>query len=250
MAERYYCPEGVGGEIVTLAAEEATHLARVSRLGVGAVVEVFDGKGLARHAAVIEIARDRVVLQPEGPALPGRAAALELTLATAVPKGERFDWLVEKATELGVVRLVPLLCERSVVDPRGTKLERMRRLVVEASKQCRRDRLMELEAPLRWADWLVSPHVLSADVKLAADPEGATFDAWPPLETGARVVAAVGPEGGFTTSEIDAARARLWTIVSLGATILRIETAGLALAMSAQARVNPPTSPAYGVNPT
>ncbi len=246
MAERYYCPEGVSGATAVLAADEAAHLARVSRLGVGAVVEVFDGKGLARRAEVLEVARNRVVLRLDGDPLPERAAVLELTLAVAVPKGERFDWLVEKATELGVVRLVPLLCERSVVDPRDAKLERLRRLVVEASKQSRRDRLMSIEKPVRWADFLGSKAVLEAHAKLAAHPGGATCSDWPAIAAGARVVAAVGPEGGFTTSEIDAARASGWTIVSLGATILRIETAGLALAVAVAARVEPTTSPAHG----
>ena len=72
------------------------------------------------------------------------------TLATAVPKGDRFDWLVEKATELGVDRLIPIVTERSVVEPGSTKLSRLRKSIIEASKQCGRNRLMVLESPVRW----------------------------------------------------------------------------------------------------
>jgi 16S rRNA (uracil1498-N3)-methyltransferase len=132
-----------------------------------------------------------------------------LTLATAVPKGDRFDWLVEKATELGVERLIPLVTDRSVVEPRGSKLSRLRRLIIESSKQCRRDRLMVLDDPL-------------------ADPEGCPPGRWPPLERGRSLALAVGPEGGFTTEERALADQAGWRPINLSVHTLRIETAGLA----------------------
>src|SRR5262249_5827936 len=119
MAERCYCADAAshtGGRLL-LDGDEAHHLARVRRVATGEVVEVFDGKGFATRAEVIAVGKRQVELRPVGPPLPSREPGVRVTLASAFPKGERADWLVEKATELGVGRLVPLVCERSVVDP-------------------------------------------------------------------------------------------------------------------------------------
>ena len=102
-----------------------------------------------------------------------------LTLATAIPKGDRFDWLVEKATELGVARLIPLVTEHSVVDPRESKLERLRRTIIEASKQSRRNRLMVLDSPLSWVDLVRSARQA---VRLLARPDGLSPGRWPRLD--------------------------------------------------------------------
>jgi 16S rRNA (uracil1498-N3)-methyltransferase len=223
--ERFFCPTPARDGRIRLEGDESRHLTRVRRLGPGAVVEVFDGAGWAASAEVIEVGKDRVDLVVRGEPLADRTAACRLTLATAVPKGERFDWLVEKATELGVERLVPIVTERSVVDPRATKLQRLRRLVVEASKQCGRNRLMVLDRPIAWDLWLKEP--LLATQRLAAHPGGAPPQVWTRARRGGEVALAVGPEGGFTEDEIASARAAGWEIASLGTTLLRIETAGL-----------------------
>ncbi len=227
MSERFYCPDAAtcAGDRLTLGGDEARHLGRVLRAGVGEEVEVFDGLGFATRAEVVEIGKDRVELRPVGQPLPDREAPVHLTLATAVPKGDRFDWLVEKATELGVARLVPLRTERSVVDPRGAKLERLRHVVVEASKQCGRNRLMAIESPTSWGELL--GRVGRNTVRLVAHPGGLPFAGWPQPPRGGSAVVAVGPEGGFTDAEIEAARAAGWGKLGLGATLLRVETAGL-----------------------
>lgn len=208
-----------------LEGDEARHLARVRRLGVDCVVEVFDGRGNATAAEVTAVGRDRVELRRIGEPLPDPSPLCRLTLATAVPKGERFDWLVEKATELGVARLVPLITERSVVDPRGAKLDRLRRLSVEASKQCGRNRVLELEAPTPFARLLAES---TDNVRILADPKGLSAELWPRAPQGASAVLAIGPEGGFTEAEVAQARESGWTLGRLAPTILRIETAGLA----------------------
>src|SRR3954451_5694044 len=104
MAERFYCPDAAtrAEGRLELTGDEARHLARVRRVGVGEVVEVFDGRGFASRAEVVSIGKHEVELTPLGPPLPDRESSVHLTLAMAVPKGDRFDWLVEKATELGV----------------------------------------------------------------------------------------------------------------------------------------------------
>lgn len=226
MADRFYCPDPAVAGRLTITGEEARHLAKVRRLGPGDRVELFDGGGGAVQAEVVTVGRDRVELQTVGEPLEDRTPACRLTLATAVPKGERFDWLVEKATELGVVRLIPLITERSVVDPRAAKLERLRRCVIEAAKQCGRNRLMELDPPTSWAS-LVAGASADSDLRLMAHPDGVRPSQWPRAGSDRSVLLAVGPEGGFTDAEVDLARSQGWSIVGLGATILRIETAGL-----------------------
>lgn len=227
MAERFFSATASGppGEILTLEGDEAHHLGRVRRIPVGATVEVFDGKGYATQALVAELGKARATLTRVGNPLPERAPRLQLTLATAVPKGERFDWLVEKATELGVERLIPLRTDRSVVDPGKSKVERLRRAVIEASKQCGRNTLMAIEEPRSW------------DALIAGSPPGVRLMAHPgasPIGSigrpGSPCLLAVGPEGGFTDAELEAAEACGWRRVSLGPTILRIETAAVAAA--------------------
>jgi 16S rRNA (uracil1498-N3)-methyltransferase len=197
----------------------------VSRHTVGDLVEIFDGKGFASLARVLEIDRERVRLVPVGEPLVEETTSYAVTLATAIPKGDRFDWLVEKATELGAERLVPLVTERSVVDPRNSKLDRLRRMIIEACKQCRRSRLMALESPIQWADWLKRER---EGLRLLAARDGLPWLQRPPGLSSGRVLLAVGPEGGFTADEEAQARAVGWHPIRLGANVLRVETAGIA----------------------
>ena len=227
--DRFYCPKIDGGAVILLDGDEARHLAKVRRVPVGAEVEVFDGRGRSVRAEVVELGRDRATLRVRERLATRPGPAARFTLATAIPKGDRFDWLIEKATELGVERVVPLITERSTVDPRAAKLDRLRRVVVEASKQCRRDSLMTLDDPQPWGRWVEQvggsiPH------RWLAHPGGSTAWRAEPPGADAPVVAAIGPEGGFTDREVDAARSAGWQIIDLTATILRVETAGLAVA--------------------
>lgn len=224
MPDRFYCPEGPINGRITLGGDEGRHLALARRLKPGQVVEVFDGRGTAYLAEIVGTARDAVTLNVVGDRLTEPIPSCPLTLATAVPKGERFDWLVEKATELGVCRLVPLRAERSVVDPRAAKLDRLRRVVVEASKQCGRSRLMDLAEPISWPDYL---GLEVGCVRMIAHPGGIRPAAWPRIAPGNQVVLAIGPEGGFTNLEVEAAIAHGWISVSLGPTLLRVETAAV-----------------------
>ena len=225
MADRFYCPKAPVDGRAWLEGDEARHLIRVRRVAVGECVELFDGRGSAYRAEVVTLGRDRVELEVVGPAEANRAANCSLTLVTAVPKGERFDWLVEKATELGVARLIPLVTERSVVDPRSAKIDRLRRVIVEAAKQCRRDRLMELDPPTSWASAVGSTR---DTIRLIAHPGGRGIADSGFRPRGQSVVLAIGPEGGFTEDEVERAIGKGWRSVGLGRTVLRVETAALA----------------------
>ncbi len=225
MSARFYCPDLALDGQLRLVGAEARHVSRVCRLGVGDTVEVFDGAGRSMSALIVKIDHDGVELTPLSPPLPERLAPLALTLASAVPKGDRFDWLVEKATELGIERLIPILTERSVVDPGPAKLGRLQKTIIEASKQCRRDRLMILDRPMRW-DQVVG--LDPGSLRFLADPQGTPPARWPAITHRQSVILAVGPEGGFSPRERQIGDAAGWVAISLGVTILRIETAGVA----------------------
>lgn len=233
LADRFFCLEPPAEGRIALRGEEVRHLARVRRLGVGDEVEVFDGRSTMSHRARVEaVSGDRVELLVLGEPVIGREPIRSLTLGVAVPKGERFDWLVEKAVEVGVTRLVPLLTKRSVVNPRPGKLEKQRRAIIESSKQCGRNRLMELASPTPLARFLEEE---SDSIRLLGHPDGPMIPKWPVPNAGQAVTLAIGPEGGFTPEEVQVALSTGWRTVALGPTILRIETAaivGAALALS------------------
>jgi 16S rRNA (uracil1498-N3)-methyltransferase len=236
LADRFYCSEPFVGGCATLIGDEARHLARVRRIGPGEMVELFDGNGNAYFAEVRSILRDRVELEVSGQSPPQRRPPCLLTLATAVPKGERFDWLVEKSTELGVARLVPLVTSRSVVAPRAAKLVRLRRVIIEAAKQCGWNRLMALEEPILWDAFLSTE---SASVRLLAHPPGESSVRPSSIGLDESIAIAIGPEGGFTEPEVEAARERGWQTIRLGDSLLRVETAGLAACAAVLLRVEP-----------
>jgi len=226
MSERFFLAAPPQAGRATLSGDEARHLTRVLRAKVGDLVRVFDGRGGEWSARVTQIGRDVVALDTGNlmPAAP--AATRAVTLAVALPKGDRQKWLVEKLTELGVERLVPLVTERGVAEATDSARARLERGVVEACKQCGRNTLMEIAEPAT-LEALAARHPDA--LRLVAQPGG------PSLAEGIgrdhrEIVAAVGPEGGFTPDEISAAERCGFERVSLGPHILRIETAAIALA--------------------
>ena len=227
MRNRFYCPGSLETATAHLAGSEAHHLINVLRMQPGEEVELFDGQGSCAVARIEQTGRRGVDLQILLRNDPEPHSFTQITLATAVPKGDRFRWLIEKATELGVDRLVPLKTARSVVDPGEAKLEKLRATVISACKQCGRSRLMQIDAPMLW-DRFVEQHLRGA-AAFVGDMSGSPWEAIPASLTEPTVIA-VGPEGGWTADELSLARNAGATIVSLGRWILRIETAAVALA--------------------
>jgi len=235
MADRYFVDEPIEGDHVLLAGSEAHHLARVMRASVGDEVTLFDGHGAEFSACVVRVAREQVELEVTNRVELDRELPLRLVLAVALPKGDRQRWLVEKCVELGVTKIVPLRTTRGVAAPVDAALARLRRAVVEASKQCGRNRLMEIGAPQAWCDY--ASGIVTESARFVADPSATASLAgvWASLLAGRstapdEVRFAVGPEGGFTSEEIEHAAAAGWQTVGLGARTLRVETACLALA--------------------
>lgn len=227
--ERVYAPAGVGAGAIALDRDEAHHLVRVRRVAAGDQVVAFDGRGNSWLCRLGDVGKNAAWLEVIEPLVPDSAAVSlpEVWLGTAVPKGDRFDWIVEKATELGVARIVPLSCDRSVVEPRSTKLERLRRTVIEACKQCGRDRLAEITEPVRLHDFLSERR--EGDMGLFADRGGAAPGEIVAAEPRPdKIFVCVGPEGGWTEGERTLATSHGWRPVGLGPHVLRIETAAIA----------------------
>lgn len=239
MARRCYSETPIDGNIATLDGSEAHHLLHVLRAAPGMSVTLFDGSGCEFDAEVTACKRSTVELAITERREVDRELPQPLILGIALPKGDRQRWIVEKSVELGVTRLVPLITERS--EKQGG--DKLGRYVVEASKQCGRNRLMEIAEPMRWDDWLSGDHYLvggASDADSAHHPEPLTFRRWVAHPTGHRPTAAalaerhptllaIGPEGGLSDAEVDAAIAAGWEVVGLGERILRIETAALGL---------------------
>jgi 16S rRNA (uracil1498-N3)-methyltransferase len=228
MTHRFFHLELTSTGTVVLEGAEAHHLMHVLRATAGDRVELFNGAGLVATAQVLTVRRrdaDLQIVESRTESKPAR----QIVLGTAVPKGDRFEWLVEKATELGVTRLVPLATTRSVVDPRESKLEKLRQAVIAACKQSRRNWLMEVSAVTPWKDFVagdlaVRPSVVAHPCDSAVPVSSIRFDEL------SDVACAIGPEGGFTDDEVALAVAQGSRLMSMGPLILRIETAALVCA--------------------
>jgi 16S rRNA (uracil1498-N3)-methyltransferase len=229
MSQRFYLnwPLAVGPVLVT--GREAHHMAGVCRVRPGDVVCLFNGDGRQYPARVTAVERRQVELEVQAVEAPERELPVRLELAAPLPRGDRAQFLIEKLTELGAACYVPLRTRRSVVAPREAKRERMERWVIEASKQCGRNVLMQVAALTDWSEYCRRPDLPA--VRLLADVGGAP--AGSAVAAGSALVVAVGPEGGWAEEEIAAASG--WRRISLGARTLRIETAALALAALAAA---------------
>jgi 16S rRNA (uracil1498-N3)-methyltransferase len=223
MSDRFYTDDPLAPGEYVLAGPEAHHLAAVRRFGPGDRVVLFNGDGHEYPAEVIAVEKRSVALNVLAAVTADRELPFPLWVASALPKGDRADFLIEKLTELGVSRFIPLITTRSVVVPKPGVGEKFTRAVIEASKQCGRNRLTAVEPPRTWAEFVRRDDLPTN--RFLLHPDGERFS--PPA---AGVVVAVGPEGGFTDGEVAAADAAGWKRASLGPRVLRVETAALAAA--------------------
>ena len=230
MPDRFFAPSFPETGTLTLDGLEAHHLMHVMRIAAGEMVEVFDGRGLVASAEVLAVRKRYVELRVVA-ARREASPAREVILGMAVPKGDRFDWLIEKATELGVTRIVPLVTARSSVDPRESKLDKLRQTVITACKQCGRNHLLEVSPVTAWTDFVRNefPNRAAFVAHLTTDASPLSVSALM-LDHQPSAVFAIGPEGGFTNDEVALAVAIGAKPISLGPLVLRIETAAIALA--------------------
>lgn len=240
MPDRYYIATPLSSERVWLTDNEAHHLLHVMRAKPGDEVIVFDGSGQEALARVTSLERSRVELEITTRQSVSRELPFELYMAVALPKGDRQRWLVEKCVELGVTRLIPLITERSIERESPGVGKRLSRYVVEASKQCGRNRLMTIDEPCKLSEYLGSQQDAARIMAhFDGQPLSRTLaNAFVEAGLTASVALAIGPEGGFTAAEVALAKAEGWQIASLGPRVLRVETSALVLAAALIAQVS------------
>jgi 16S rRNA (uracil1498-N3)-methyltransferase len=230
-----FAPDGAG---VGLSPEESRYLRDVLRLRAGDEAFVFDGEGREFACVVIETGgrnagarlEVRGRAEPQSPESP-----LWLSLGVALLKGEKFDLVVQKATELGVSRIVPVVSRRADVRLRdardaGARVERWRRLALEAAKQSGRARVPSIETPAAFGNFVAAPPRADESRLMFAERGGEGLSEFVSEVAGANVssiTALVGPEGGWETEEVGLASESGWAIVTLGGRTLRAETAAI-----------------------
>jgi len=228
MKRFYFDSTSRAGQEILLGQDEAHHLKDVLRLGPDSVIAVFDGEGREFRCIVREVRRDGARLEILSETKTLVESPLEITLYQALAKGEKFDWIVQKATELGVYRIVPLITEHIEVklkdESTARRLERWRRISLEAVKQSGRRRLVEIIQPIPITEALES---CEAELKFFFNERGG--QALKNVASAASQSAAIviGPEGGWHDREIALAEASGFHSVSLGPRILRTETAAI-----------------------
>lgn len=233
---RFHTPD-LSGDVVTVSGAEARHAASVLRVKAGDEVELFDGQGseitgivqtIGAESMIVAV-RSRMTKSPE-PSI----ACTSLILATAIPKGPRADWMVEKCAELGVLELRPIHFERSVVDPGAGKLDRWRRLAVAAAKQCGSATAMTIAEPGTVSTLIAGIGRSACVFGLPNAAPGNLADELQSITNSTKrfnpVIVVVGPEGGLSSRELIKLMDAGATPVSWARTVLRIETAGVAAA--------------------
>lgn len=232
------------GSLVTIDGEEAHHAWRVKRLDVGHLVRLVDARGAWSDATIARLSkrgRDWAIEASLGQTHLAPPATPIVHALVAPPKGDRLADMIDQLSQVGAASWTPLLCQRTIVEPREAKIERLHRIAIEAMKQCGRTHALAINPPIKIMDFLRS----SPAHAIIADASGAPLRAMPGVAARAPEANAsphdihllIGPEGGFTPAELDAARAHAVHVASLGVHTMRIETAavvGVGLLMARQ----------------
>lgn len=235
MTRRRFRVHDVEGPVILLTGPEAAHALQVLRLGVGAEVELFDGRGREVRGQVRAVSGEALEVEVIGPVHDRPVPRTRLILAVAMPKGRRADWLVEKCAELGVESLWLLQTARGIVDPRPTKIARLQRKAAAAAKQARLAHVMTIE-PSKPIEAAVNSINTNVSI-IFGNPDAASpslvevlCDIGHDPDTAQDLLIFIGPEGGLTDEEQKLLRRRGGRPVRLGNSILRIETAAVAAA--------------------
>lgn len=224
---RFHLPPAEWTENPFLSSDEAKHLTQVLRIQPDQWITVFDGLGNFAQAKVLSVSKHRVDLmldlaESQIPPTP------EIILAQAIPKGKNMDWIVQKAVELGVSKIQPLVTRHTIVAPGDAKAEKWRRTALEACKQCAQFNIPTIAEPMTFPDWIarVDDSNLKIIASLAENPQSfrETLAAHPDTPS---ITLLIGPEGDFTPEETTAALAAGFIPVTLGDLVLRVETATL-----------------------
>jgi 16S rRNA (uracil1498-N3)-methyltransferase len=229
-AHRFFV-ENLDGDQIAVTGVEAHHAAGVLRLKAGEIVDLFDGQGGIVNGAIVSISNKQMVVRCVQRRTEARPQPI-IHLGFAVPKGKRLDWLLEKVTELGAASIQPLIFERSVAGgnelSEGAKRRWMAHLIA-AAKQSELNFLPQLWPPLPLERFLAGCSNFLCIAGDAGPGAISMAEAIRRRAAGQKVVLLVGPEGGFTDSERNAILSAGFLHVRIGSTVLRIETAAIAL---------------------
>jgi 16S rRNA (uracil1498-N3)-methyltransferase len=234
MTRRRWIADEVSGSRAVLLGAHADHLSRVLRARVGQEFDITTGNEV-RRGHITAIASDRVEFEL-GAQIPG-PATVRVTLVLSIFKFDRMEWAIEKCTELGAARIVPVIARRTeahLAAAAAKRAERWRRIVLQASEQSRRISPPEISEPMKLKDAAALPHGLRILLS-ETETEVMLKDALPSGSSNGDVALAFGPEGGWTDEELALFEEAGWVSASLGSTILRTETAaiaGLAVALA------------------
>ena len=225
MADRFFTDMPLSPGEFILDGSEAHHMGTVRRFVAGDAVVLFNGDGGEYPAEIVAISKRQIVLQLLSREEPVKEVPYPIIIGSALPKADRLDFMLEKLVEVGASRFVPLITSRSIANPKSEKIEKWRREVIEASKQCGRNVLMQIDKPMSLAEFLNSTptnlrFILHTNLKCLPNSDSSR-------EHGRVVALAVGPEGGFTDEEVIAAQEVGWSPLSFGPRVLRIETAAI-----------------------
>jgi 16S rRNA (uracil1498-N3)-methyltransferase len=223
------------GALLELPPAQGQHLARVLRLASGAPVVLFNGEGGEFEGVIEDVRKSAVAVRIGAHHAIERESPLHVTLLQGIARGEKMDLILQKATELGVSRVVPLTCVRSAVrlggETAARKQEHWQAVAASACEQCGRNRIPEVGAPVSLA---VAAQTVPAGIKLLLTPDedsspvASLIQAHRAGSAKPRIALLVGPEGGFDPAEVQAAKMAGFVSCRLGPRVLRTETAGLA----------------------
>ncbi|MFH1190183.1 MAG: 16S rRNA (uracil(1498)-N(3))-methyltransferase [Candidatus Omnitrophota bacterium] len=229
---RFYVPEGsVKGNLIEIGGREAHHIMDVMRLKELDKVVTFDGTGREYTGFIKEVRRKSVVIEIVETKTPQGRPACDMTLIQALPKKDKMDYIVEKSTELGVSRMIPVVTERTVPNwderKRELSVERWRKISMEASKQCGRADVPDISQVRDFTG--ICANASDYDLALIAALDESAVDLRSVLIGfgGGKIAVAIGPEGDFTPGEVAKAKESGFRVVSLGTRILKSDTAGL-----------------------
>lgn len=220
---RFYVSQPLQPGRVELPDTTAHYISRVLRMQAGDALQLFDGSGQEFPGLIIEAGKKTVSVELES-GQPGQPdSRLQVHLGQVLSRGERMDWAIQKATELGVTAITPLFsdrCEVRLNDERSQKrLEHWQQVAISACEQCGRSSVPVIHPPVALGQWL---EAVEADLKLVLHPDAATLTSHQPP---ARLALLIGPEGGLSDGEVSAAQAAGFHAACFGPRVLRTETA-------------------------
>jgi 16S rRNA (uracil1498-N3)-methyltransferase len=231
---RFYCPQPMAVDQIITLPDPVAHHAWVVRLQPGAALTLFNGGGGEYTAELAELGKKSATARINGFVPRDCELAWDITLAQALPEAAKMDWIIEKAVEMGVAAIVPLAAQRCVVRLSGERAEKRQAhwqaVIVAASEQSGRNRLARL-APLDNFNAWIGAHDTERELpqRILLSPRAtASLPDWARQQSPQPVTLLIGPEGGFTEQEEDAAIAGGALALSIGPRVLRTETAGIA----------------------